>query len=195
VKLHNFSPAEAFFVAFHVALYGALVISAPFWIYFMGGFIMPALRHNERQALLPWAFWSCVLFLFGILSTYFILLPVALRASVMYSSFMGFEGFDWRADEYIRFVTRFLFGMGLGFQFPIIVLFLVKIGMVTRQQLAHYRRHVLVFSFVIGALLTTPEVITQVAMAVPLYLLYEVCILVAWYWEWKKKRAVKNAAP
>jgi len=189
VRLHNFGPAEGFLVAFHVALYGALIVSAPFWIYFMAGFIMPALHKRERQALLPWVFWSFTLFIAGVLATYFVLLPVALRASVAYSNLLGFEGLDWRADDYISFVTHFIFGMGLGFQFPIIVLFLVKLGVLTHKQLAKYRRHVCVLSFILGALLTTPEVITQVAMAVPLYLLYEICIWIAWYWERKKRKA------
>lgn len=189
VRLHNFGPAEGFFVAFHVALYGALIVSAPFWIYFMAAFIMPALHKREKQTLLPWAGWSFVLFIAGVLSTYFVLLPVALRASVAYSNLLGFEGLDWRADDYISFVTHFLFGMGLGFQFPIVVLFLVKLGVLTHVQLAKYRRHVCLLCFVMGALLTTPEVITQVAMAVPLYLLYEICIWIAWYWERKKRKA------
>ena len=85
-------------------------------------------------------------------------------------------------------------GMGLGFQFPIVVLFLVKLGYLTHATLAKYRRHVCVASFILGAVLTTPEVITQVAMAIPLYLLYEICIWIAWYWERKKRRA-PAAAP
>ncbi len=189
VRLHNFGPAEGFLIAFHVALYAALIASAPFWIYFMGSFIMPALHQQERHAIFPWLGWSLVLFLAGVLATYFVLLPVALRASVVYSNLLGFEGLDWRAEDYISFVTHFLFGMGLGFQFPIVVLFLVKLGILTYQQLAKYRRHVCVLSFILGALLTTPEVITQIAMAVPLYLLYEICIWIAWYWERKKRKA------
>jgi sec-independent protein translocase protein TatC len=189
VRLHNLGPAEGFFVAFHVAFYGALVLSAPFWIYFLGSFILPALHVRERKAIFAWLGWGLVLFLFGVLTCYFVLLPVALRASVEYSNLLGFEAYDWRADDYISFVTHFVFGMGLGFQFPIVVLFLVKIGVLTHHDLAKYRRHVCVLSFILGAVLTTPEVITQVAMAIPLYLLYEICIWVAWYWDWKKRRA------
>lgn len=188
VRLHNFSPAEGFILAFRVALYAALIISSPFWIYFMASFILPALHRRERQALLPWVGWSFLLFILGVLSTYYLLLPIALRASVAYSNLLGFEGLDWRANEYISFVTHFIFGMGLGFQLPVVVLFLVKLGILTHTQLAKYRRHVIVLSFILGALLTTPEVITQVAMAVPLYLLYEICIWIAWYWERKRKK-------
>lgn len=193
VRLHNLGPAEGFFVAFHVAFYAALVLAAPFWIYYLGGFILPALHVRERSAIFSWLGWGLVLFLVGVATCYFLLLPVALRASVEYSNMLGLDGYDWRADDYISFVTHFIFGMGLGFQFPIIVLFLVRIGMLTHRDLAKYRRHVCVLSFFLGAVLTTPEVITQVAMAIPLYLLYELCIWIAWYWDWKKRRAAARA--
>jgi sec-independent protein translocase protein TatC len=189
IRLHNFSPAEAFLVAFHVAIYGALVITSPFWIFYLGGFILPAFKRRERNLVISWLGWSAFLAVTGVLLTYFLLLPVALRASVKYSELLGFSASDWRADEYINFVCKFLFGMAIGFQFPLVVLFCVKIGILTHRQLARFRRHVIVISLILGALLTTPEVITQVAMAIPLYLLYEICIWIAWYWDWKKRRA------
>jgi sec-independent protein translocase protein TatC len=189
VRLHNFSPAESFMVAFHVALFAALAVSSPFWIFFMGGFVLPALNLRERKVIFSWLGWSAFLFVAGVLSTYFVLLPVALRASVQYSELLGFSAQDWRAQEYINFVCKFIFGMGLGFQFPLIVLFLVKIGVLTHEHLKKYRRHVAVLSLILGAVLTTPEVVTQVAMAIPLYLLYEVCIWIAGYWERKKRKA------
>ena len=78
-------------VAFHVALYAALAVSSPFWIFFMGGFILPALNLKERSVIFSWLGWSVFLFLVGVLSTYFFLLPVALRASVQYSELLGFS--------------------------------------------------------------------------------------------------------
>ena len=195
VQLHNLSPAEGFLVAFHVALYGALVVSAPFWIFFFGQFLLPALKMNERRLLFTWMGWGTLLFITGVLTTYFFLLPVALRASMEYSTLLGFDATFWRADEYISFVCKFLLGMGLGFQFPLVVLLLVRLGILTHKQLAHYRRHVIVLSLILGAVLTTPEVITQISMAVPLYLLYEICIWIAWYWERKARRAGQLAAP
>jgi len=188
VHLINLHPAEAFLVAFHIALYAAIVLSSPFWLYFLGSFIVPALKTKEKAAIGQWMFWGAFLAIAGITLTYFLLLPVALRASIKYSELMGFGASDWQADEYVSFVSKFILGMGIGFQFPLVVLLLVKMGLVTHKQLAHFRRHVIVVSLVLGALLTTPEVITQVAMAVPLYLLYEICIWIAWYWDWKKRR-------
>jgi len=189
IRLHNLSPGESFFLAFRIALYGAIIVSAPFWLYFLGQFFLPALSIRERKVLFQWLTWGVLLFFVGVALTYFLLLPIALRVSVEYSQLLGFDANDWRADAYIGFVTKFLIGMGLGFQFPIIVLLLVKIGLLTHRQLAHYRRHVVVVTLILGALLTTPEVVTQIAMAVPLYLLYEISIWIAWYWDWKKRRA------
>ncbi len=194
VRLRNFNPAEGFMVAFHLALYGALVVAAPFWLYFLGQFILPALNIRERKFLFTWLGWGVFLFLLGVLLTYFLLLPLALRASIQYSSLLGFDAYEWRADEYISFTCKFLLGMGLGFQFPLVVLTLVKLGIVSYRQLAHYRRYVIVLSFILGAILTTPEVITQVAMAIPLCILYEICIWLAWFWERKKRRAEAAAA-
>ncbi len=194
IHLHNFGPAEGFFIAFHVAIYGALIVSAPFWAFFLAQFFLPALNIKERGLFFTWIGWSVALFFAGVLLTYFGLLPLALRAAVEYSQLLGFDAYDWRAEEYISFVSKFIFGMGLGFQVPIVVLLLVKLGMITHRHLAKYRRHVAVLCLILGAVLTTPEVITQVCMAVPLYVLYEACIWIAWYWDWKKRRA-EGAAP
>ena len=194
IKLRNLNPAEGFMVAFHIALYGSLVVSAPFWLYFLGQFILPALHVRERRFLFIWLGWGVFLFLLGVLLTYFVLLPLALRASIEYSSLLGFDAYEWRADEYISFTCKFLLGMGLGFQFPLVVLTLVKLGILHYHQLAHFRRHVIVGAFILGAILTTPEVITQVAMAVPLCLLYEICIWLAWFWERKQRRMEAAAA-
>jgi sec-independent protein translocase protein TatC len=194
VKLRNYGPAEAFFVAFRVALYAAFVLSAPLWLFFAGQYILPALKIREKRFLRMWLGWGVVLFLTGVLTTYFLLLPVALRASMEYSHLLGFEATEWRAEEYISFCTNFMLGMGFGFQFPLVLLTLVKIGLIDYKFLAKYRRHAFVASFILGALLTTPEVITQVAMALPLYILYEACIWIAWYWDRKKPKAAAAAA-
>jgi sec-independent protein translocase protein TatC len=188
VQLHNYSPSEAFYVAFHVALYAAVVVSSPFWIFYLGGFIIPALKAKERKVIGSWVGWGVVLALVGVLLTYFFLLPVALRAAVKYSELLGFDASQWRSDEYISFTCKFILGMGLGFQFPLVVLLLVKMGVLTHKQLSHYRRHVIVLSLILGAVLTTPEPITQIAMAVPLYILYEACVWIAWYWDRQKAK-------
>lgn len=193
VRLHNIGPAEGFLVAFQIAIYAGIIVASPFWVYFLGQFLLPALHVHEKRVLFTWLGWGTFLFLSGVALTYFVLLPLALHASMTYSEMLGFEATLWRADDYISFVTKFVLGMGIGFQFPVVILILVKMGLLTHHTLARYRRHVCVLCFVLGAVLTTPEVITQVAMAVPLYILYEASILIAWYWD-RKKRKLEAAA-
>jgi sec-independent protein translocase protein TatC len=108
---------------------------------------------------------------------------VALAASVQYADWLGFSASQWRAEDYVGFVCKFMLGMGLGFELPVVVLTLVKIGVVGYETLARSRRYVVVIVFILGAVLTTPEVITQVLMAIPLWGLYEITVMVAWYWE------------
>jgi sec-independent protein translocase protein TatC len=130
------------------------------------------------------------LFMIGISFCYFLLMPMALAASQRYSQWLGFGAYQWKADEYISFVCKFMLGMGLGFEMPVIILTLVKIGVLNYRILSKGRRYMIVINLVLGALLTTPEVITQVIMFLPLQLLYEISIWVAWYWERRdKKRA------
>jgi sec-independent protein translocase protein TatC len=188
VEILNMSPAGSFMVAAKVAFYGGLVISAPFILYFVAQFVFPALRMRERKYVYRGLFFSVGLFMTGISFCYFVLMPIALTASVEYSEWLGFSANQWRAEDYIGFVCKFMLGMGIGFELPVVVLTLVKIGILNYRILARSRRYVIVLCVVLGAVLTTPEVITQVLMAVPLYLLYEITVWIAWYWERQEKR-------
>jgi sec-independent protein translocase protein TatC len=124
----------------------------------------------------------------GVSFCYFILMPLALAASQLYSQWLGFGAFQWRAEDYISFVCKFMLGMGLGFELPVIILTLVKLGVLNYRILSKGRRYMIVINLILGALLTTPEVLTQVLMAIPLQLLYEVTVWIAWYWERKANR-------
>jgi sec-independent protein translocase protein TatC len=134
------------------------------------------------------------LFLIGVAFCYFILMPVALAASQMYSRWLGLGAFQWRAEDYISFVCKFLLGMGLGFELPVVVLTLVKIGVVDYRMLSRARRYMVVINLFLGAILTTPEVLTQLVMFVPLQLLYEITVWIAWYWDRRdRKRAARES--
>ncbi len=190
IQIINLSPAGSFIVATKVAFYGGLVISAPFIFYFVAQFVFPALKMREKKYVYRGLFFGAGLFLVGVSFCYFILMPVALAASVQYAEWLGFAAFQWRAEDYIGFVCKFMLGMGIGFELPVVVLTLVKIGVLNYRVLASARRYVIVISFILGAILTTPEVVTQVLMAIPLLLLYEITVWIAWYWERQdKKRA------
>jgi sec-independent protein translocase protein TatC len=196
IDLINLSPAGGFLVAFQVALYGGAVLAAPFIFYFVVSFIFPALKMREQKHISRAILFGGGLFLSGVTFCYFILMPLALAASQMYSNWLGFGALQWRAEDYISFVCKFLLGMGLGFELPVVLLTLVKLGVLSYTSLRKMWRYMIVIVLVLGGFLTTPEVLTQVMMAGPLYMLYEISVWIAWYWEWRdRKRAARaNAA-
>jgi sec-independent protein translocase protein TatC len=183
IDLVNLSPAGGFFVAIQVAFYGGILLAAPLLLYFIAQFVFPALRFKERKYIYQALCVGGGLFLLGVSFCYFVLMPVALSASQMYSQWLGLGAFQWRAEEYISFVCKFMLGMGLGFELPVVILTLVKLDILSYTTLRKMWRYMIVINLVLGALLTTPEVITQVLMAGPLYMLYEVTVWIAWYWE------------
>ncbi|MGO8930774.1 MAG: twin-arginine translocase subunit TatC [Limisphaerales bacterium] len=195
IEIVNLSPAGSFIVATKVAFYGGLVLASPFIFYFVAHFVFPALKMREKKYTYRGLAFGGSLFMAGVCFCYFILMPVALAASVQYAQWLGFTANQWRAEDYVGFVCKFMLGMGIGFELPVVVLTLVKIGVLNYRILASGRRYVIVISAVLGAVLTTPEIITQILMAVPLYMLYEICVWVAWYWErQEKKREVAASA-
>jgi sec-independent protein translocase protein TatC len=188
INLINLNPAGGFFVAFQVAIYGGLLLASPFVLFFVAMFVFPALKMREKKYIYRAIFIGGGLFLVGVSFCYFVLMPVALSASQMYSQWLGLGAYEWRAEDYISFVCKFMLGMGLGFELPVVILTLVKIGILNYRMLRSMWRYMIVINLILGAVLTTPEVLTQVLMAVPLYLLYEVTVWIAWYWEWRDRR-------
>jgi sec-independent protein translocase protein TatC len=191
IDLINLGPAGGFVVAFQVAIYGGTVLASPFIFYFVATFVFPALKLRERKYIYRGLAFGGGLFLLGVAFCYFALMPVALTAAQKYSYWLGFGAFQWRAEDYISFVCRFLLGMGLGFELPVVILTLVKIGILDYRLLSKARRYVIVINLILGAVLTTPEPITQLVMFVPLQVLYEITVWIAWYWN---RRDQKRAA-
>ena len=192
IDLINLSPAGGFVVAFQVALYGGTVLASPFIFYFIAGFVFPALKIRERKYVYHGLAVGVLLFLAGVAFCYFALMPIALAAAQMYSQWLGFGALQWRAEDYISFVCKFMLGMGLGFELPVVVLTLVKIGVLDYRTLSKARRYMIVINLILGAVLTTPEPITQIVMFVPLQLLYEITVWIAWYWDQPDRRKARR---
>ncbi len=188
IAIVNLSPAGSFIVAFQVAIYAGIVLAAPFIVYFVAAFVFPALKMKEKKYVHRGMFFGLGLFSVGVAFCYFVLMPVALTASVQYSEWLGFSAPQWRAEDYITFVSKFMLGMGVGFELPVVILVLVKIGVLNYSILSKARRYVIVINVTLGAILTTPEVITQVLMALPLQILYEITVWIAWYWERRERK-------
>jgi len=192
IDLINLSPAGGFVVAFQVGIYGGALLASPFIFYFVVSFVFPALKIRERKYVYRGLMVGVGLFLVGVAFCYFILMPVALAAAQLYSQWLGFAAYQWRAEEYISFVCKFLLGMGLGFELPVVVLTLVKIGLLDYRILSGARRYMIVINLVLGAVLTTPEPITQLVMFVPLQGLYEITVWIAWYWDRRERKRAQN---
>ena len=188
IELINLSPAGGFVVAFQVALYGGIVLASPFIFYFIMSFVFPALKMREQKYVHQGLFFGVGLFLFGVAFCYFVLMPVALAAAQGYSNWLGIGALQWRAEDYISFVCKFMVGMGLGFELPVVLLTLVKIGVLNYSTLSKARRYMIVINLILGGVLTTPEPITQLVMFVPLQLLYEATVWIAWYWDRQEKK-------
>lgn len=177
------SIAEPFINSLHIAFFGGLLLAFPFVGFFLVQFILPALREKERKYFIKAMLPATLLFVAGVCLCYFLILPLALRAADQYAAWMGVDIPFLVAGEYFGFCIKFMIGMGAGFEMPVILLALVKIGLLDYAKLAGFRRYMILINLILGALLTTPEVLTQVAMFVPLQFLYELTIWIAWYWE------------
>jgi sec-independent protein translocase protein TatC len=193
--LKNYTPLGGIMVALKLAIYGGLILSSPFLFYFIGSFVLPALKVREKKILYRAVAFGSVLFFLGVAFCYFVLAGVALIATVEFSQWLGFGADEWRAEEYISFMCQFMLGMGLGFELPVVILTLVKIGLIGYDGLTKFRRYAIVANLVIAAIATpSADPFTMFLMAIPLHLLYELSVLVAWYWQWRDRKRALNPA-
>jgi sec-independent protein translocase protein TatC len=181
-------PAAPFFSSLQLAFYGGVLLALPFIFYFIAQFVLPALKIRERKYILRACLVGVGLFFSGVGFCYFFVLARALKFAEWWAVWMGVKVPVWRAETYFSFVTKFMLGMGLGFELPVVLLALVKIGLLDYAKLSALRRYMIVVNLVLGALLTTPEVFTQVVMAVVLQILFEISVWIAWYWEYRDRR-------
>lgn len=170
---------EAFFAQVRVAFFAALMICFPLFASQAWRFVAPGLYAAEKRAFIPFLLLTPIFFAGGACFAYFLAMPWALHFLLGFQGEVG--GIQQDAlpgiGNYLSFSTRFLFGFGVAFLLPLALVLLERIGIVTRQQLAARRRHAIVASFAISAVLTPPDVISQFMLAVPLWLLFEGALL------------------
>ena len=166
-----------FFVPLKVAMMTALLISLPYILYQVWRFIAPGLYVHEKRWVAPLLISSVVLFFCGMAFAYFAVFPIVF--GFITSSAPQGVAVMTDIDKYLSFVMSMFVAFGLAFQVPIAVVLLVKTGMVTTAKLREIRPYVIVGAFVVGAIFTPPEVVSQCMLAVPLWLLYEAGILTA----------------
>jgi len=166
---------EAFFTYLKVALLSGFMLATPVLLYEFWMFVAPGLNRKERQILIPIVLLSSLFFIGGALFGYFVVFPWGFKF------FLGFATDTIRPlpsmKEYLSFSSKLLIAFGLSFELPIVLTFMARIGLVTVPFLKKNRKYALLLFFVGAAILTPPDVVTQVMMAVPLMALYELSIL------------------
>ena len=182
---------EAFFTYLKVAFLAGLMLAAPVIIYQFWMFVAPGLYDKEKRHLIPIVFLSSVFFLGGALFGYFIVFPFGFKF------FLGFATDTIRPlpsmKEYLAFSAKLLLAFGLVFELPLVITFLAKLGIVSVDFLKKNRKYALLLFFVFAAILTPPDVVTQIMMALPLMVLYEISIIGARIFG--KKKPIEEAAP
>ena len=178
-KLYYMQPGEAFFTYLKIDIVAGFLIALPVIFFHIWKFFLPALTKSERAVLGILVPSSVILFFAGLAFSFFLIMPVALKF------FMGFSTDNLQTmfsfQNYFDFVIMFALPFGFVCELPLVIIVLGQLGVLTSEFLGKYRRIVFFLSFVIGALVTTPDVITQIAVAIPVMMLYEVGYLVVKY--------------
>src|SRR5438045_2284093 len=196
--LHNVDPqvgalkalgiTDSFVISFHLAFYAGIVVSFPLLLYFLAGFVLPALTAVEKRFLLPAIVGSFGLFLLGVLVCYFWLLPKTILFFFLDTQSLGWAP-TWTVQQFYSFVTKFVLGFGMAFELPVVVLALVYFGLITYRFLAPTPPYAIVLIFILAAIIApTPDLLTLIAMGLPMFLLYVSCIWIAWLMERRKAR-------
>jgi sec-independent protein translocase protein TatC len=178
VEIIAIRPGETFFTYLEVALVVGATIAMPVIIYQVLAFVTPALYANERRYLfiaVPGVFMS---FIAGIVFCYFLTLPFATK--FLAGFLQGTVTPQWTIENYVDFVATFMFWVGVMFELPIIMFFLSKLGVVSHQRMASFRKYAFILAFVIGAAITpTPDPINQTIISLPIYFLFELGVILA----------------
>tara|TARA_B100000678_G_scaffold6157_1_gene5339 strand:- start:2452 stop:3219 length:768 start_codon:yes stop_codon:yes gene_type:complete len=185
---------ETFLTYLRVSFFAALFVSSPIILMQIWKFVAPGLYKNEKEAILPYLIATPILFLFGGMLVYYLIMPLAIKF------FLSFEAssinsalpiqLEAKVNEYLSLVMKLIFAFGLSFQLPVILSLLARVGFVDSVFLKERRKYVVVIIFVAAAILTPPDPITQIGLAIPLLILYELSIFSVKIIE---KRKNKNA--
>lgn len=176
---------EAFFTYLKVSFFAGMFLAFPVVACQIWKFLAPGLYKNEKGAFLPFLIATPVLFFAGAALVYYFLMPMAWHFFLSFQSDGGVTALpiqlEARVGEYLDLVMLLIFAFGLCFQLPVLLVLLGRAGLVSPEQLAKGRRYAIVIAFVVAAVLTPPDILSQFALAVPIILLYEISILIIRY--------------
>jgi sec-independent protein translocase protein TatC len=180
------APADPFIVYMKIALISGLIISSPWVFYQLWMFIAAGLYPHERRYVHMAVPFSAGLFIIGSLFFLYLVAPLSLKFFLSFGQFIDVTP-SWTLQKYISFITMLMLIFGIGFQTPIAIYFLNRTGLVSIKALKKSRKYVLLLIVILAAIVTPPDVISQITLAIPLYALFEVGILLSWLAERRKK--------
>ena len=166
----------AFFVALKVSFFAAILASIPVILSQIWMFIAPGLYANEKKMVIPFVIGGTTMFLSGVLFAYYVVTPFGFDFLITFGSFKFTPLIN--IEDYVGFFTKIMFGFGLAFQLPVFAYFLALLGLVNDKQMIAFFKYAIVIIFIVAALLTPPDVLTQLLMAGPLIILYGASILI-----------------
>ena len=182
---------ETFIAYIKVAFFTAIFFGSPVLLIQIYKFIAPGLYKNEKKAILPYLISTPILFLLGGLLVYYLVMPLAIKFFLSFETLGSNSNLpiqlEAKVNEYLSLIMRLIFAFGISFQLPILLNLLARIGVVNSNYLKTRRRYVIVLIFALAAILTPPDPITQVGLAIPLLLLYELSIFTVRFTEKKKE--------
>lgn len=166
----------AFFVALKVSFFAGLLGALPFILYQIWLFISPGLYNNEKKMVIPFVVGGSFMFFIGVLFAYYVVTPFGFQFLITFGSFLYTPLIN--IEDYVGFFTKIMMGFGISFELPVFAYFLALLGLVTDKTLKDFFKYAVLLIFVLAALLTPPDVLTQLLMAAPLILLYGLSILI-----------------
>ena len=178
-KITTHQVGGAFFVALKVSFFAGLLGALPFVLYQLWLFIAPGLYENEKQMVYPFVIGGAFMFFTGVLFAYYVVTPFGFQFLITFGSFLYTPLIN--IEDYVGFFTKILAGFGLAFELPVVAYTLGKLGMITDKSLKDFFKYAVIIIFVLAALLTPPDVLTQLLMAAPLIILYGVSIIILKY--------------
>ncbi len=194
INIEWLGPMGGVTASMKIAFWGGLLLALPFILYFVGQFVLPALKSKEKRYFMLAFGVGGGLFIFGVVICYFFVLSLSLSGMASYNRWLGIHSSVWRAEDYFQFVIALMLGMGLSFELPLLLLTLVRLEILPHDWLVKGRKYFFFINFVACAFIT-PDFLSTFILVVPTQILLEICIWISRSWDKQKQIAAKLAEP
>jgi len=191
--LRSLEITGAFSIALQLIIWSGIILSAPVILFLIGGFVFPGLTARERKMVRVAGVFAFFLFILGVALGYFITLPIALKIFFSLHGWLGIQA-EWTAPSYVAFCMQLLLLFGLAFELPVVLMSLGYFQVISSSFLRSKRRHAIVVILILAAALTPgPDVFSQIIMAIPMIILYELCVWIVWLFEKRRSQSAESS--